>query len=281
MDRFRRAAKRIPFAVDAYRRWRDGRWKTVPPRLTPYGFLLTGHAEMMAGRFEPEETVLVQRLLGRCDRFVNIGANVGYYVCHAMVAGKPVVAVEPHRRNLDYLLTNVSANARRADVEIYPVALADAADVLSLHGAGTAASLIPGWARASTRGRQLTPVLTLDSLLEGRFAGEQLLVLIDVEGVEDRVLAGAPGVLARSPRPIFLVEISFGEHLERPNPKLLATFEHFWSRGYVTCTATADPQAVSRAEIAAMAEGAANIFGTQNFLFFDPELDIVSVVRRP
>lgn len=48
---------------------------------------------MASGDFEPEETRLIQDLLQEVDTLVNIGANVGYYCCHALSLGKRVIAV--------------------------------------------------------------------------------------------------------------------------------------------------------------------------------------------
>jgi FkbM family methyltransferase len=273
LDGMKSVARRLPFVTKTWRDWKLARYRKVDPQPTPYGFRLTGHAEMMAGRFEPAETVLVRSLLAGCDRFVNIGANIGYYVCHAIAAGLPVLAVEPLYANLEYLLRNVRANPTDREVEVIPVALSDRVGVVELFGTGTAASLLPGWAAAPDAPSQLAPVTTLDHLLEGRFGAERLLFLIDVEGVEKQVLDGAARTLARTPAPVFMIEISFGEHQGGHNPHLLDTFERFWAMDYRAQTADMARRPVDRETIERIAAGGRNDLKTQNFLFVREPID--------
>ena len=77
---------------------------------------------MAAGTLEPEETALVRKLLQEVDVLVNVGANVGYYCCHALSLGKPVIAVEPIAGNLHYLLANIRNNGWTAYAEVFPMA---------------------------------------------------------------------------------------------------------------------------------------------------------------
>jgi hypothetical protein len=51
-----------------------------------------GTAVRREGRFEPEETALVLALLDAAEVLVNVGANVGHYVCHARRKGLPIHA---------------------------------------------------------------------------------------------------------------------------------------------------------------------------------------------
>src|SRR5262245_55444359 len=51
--------------------------------MTPYGFRLAGNAAMRSGAFESEEITIVSRLLTQHDRFVDCGANIGFYSCLA------------------------------------------------------------------------------------------------------------------------------------------------------------------------------------------------------
>jgi len=105
-----------------------------PPRVTQWGFKLAGHAAMAAGTFEPEETRLVRDLLQDVDILVNVGANIGYYCCHALSLGKPVIAVEPIARNLHYLLQNLRINGWAEQAEVFPVALGSASGILEMWG---------------------------------------------------------------------------------------------------------------------------------------------------
>lgn len=85
---------------------------------------------MADGNFEPDVTKVVRRLLADEDVLV----NVGYYCCHALSMGKPVIAVEPNTRNLHYLLKNIQNNGWAKLAEVFPVAMGSGADILKIWG---------------------------------------------------------------------------------------------------------------------------------------------------
>lgn len=261
---------RFPQIAHKYRTWRDNRYENKWPAMTPFGFMLTGHADMMDGSFEPVETDVIQCLLANTDVFINVGANVGYYVLHALKAGVYTVAMEPLRSNANYLMRNICANNWESLVEVLPIAISDRPGVVELFGAGTGASLIPGWAGAPTTGGQLTPANTIDNILGVRFAGRRCLVLMDVEGFEDMALAGAGCFLTQDPKPTWVVEICIHEHLGILNPHLVSTFSRFWRTGYEAWTCTETPRKVSAEEVNAVAETNLNTLGTHNFIFCAP-----------
>ncbi|MFO1422288.1 MAG: hypothetical protein U1F70_01345 [Candidatus Competibacteraceae bacterium] len=100
----RSVVERFPLFALFLRALRDQLDQRQPPKITPWRFILAGHEGMASGEFEPLETRLVRDLLGEVDLLVNVGANIGYYCCHALSLGKPVIAMEPIARNLRYLL---------------------------------------------------------------------------------------------------------------------------------------------------------------------------------
>lgn len=239
-----------------------------PPVQTPLGFKMAGMAAMETGEFEADETRQVSALLRKATVFVNVGANTGYYVCLAREAGARVVAVEPLDQNVQLLQRNVLANGWN-DVEIIPMGLGDRVAVLKLYGGGTAASLVEGWAGASREHYRLVPVTTLDNVLADRFDGEQLLILIDVEGFELNVLRGAVRQFARRPAPLWFIEICFDEHQPQGatiNPNVLETFEVFWRHGYRAEKAGAESGPVSELDVRAWARGS-ELPQTHNFIF--------------
>lgn len=226
LDRF------APRPAQLYRIIRDEiTTRRTPVTRMPEGFLAVGDPSMRAGRFEPRERRLVPQLLQNADVFVDIGANIGYYSCIARVLGKRVVAIEPVPTNYNLLLRAIDANGWD-DVEVWPVAVADRTGTTTIYGANTAASLVPEWAGTSNVYHQTIPVTTLDTILENRFGGERMVVKMDVEGAEYRALLGARSVLARTPKPIWLVEATIATHHSADAGGFRGTFELFWNNGY-------------------------------------------------
>lgn len=271
MSSWKRYARAFaPQVVRVVETIRDDRQASRTPRPTPDGFKLAGSAAMENGAFEREETAILRELMKAADVFVNVGANVGYYCCHALQLGLYTVAVEPLPVNVRLLLSNIRANDWGSAAEIHPVALADSNGVLEMFGSGTGASLIAGWANNSGNGGVLVPVMRLDDLLGSRFVDERMLIVVDVEGVEDSMLAGATATLARESRPTWMVEINIDEHQPgdlRINPKLMSTFERFWALGYKAWTCTRPCRLVEAQELRAIVDTGRSTLGTHNFIF--------------
>jgi FkbM family methyltransferase len=228
---------------------------------------------MRTGKFEVEETEIISKLLPHADLFVDIGANLGYYTCLALQAGKPVVAFEPQQQNLQCLFKNLIANGWEGKAEVFPLALSDCPGLLTLYGAsGPSASLIKNWAGYSSSFKKVVPVSTLDNVLAGRFSGQRLFIKMDVEGAEFHVLKGALGTLKISPKPVWLLEICLQEfHPEGKNPDFQEIFRLFWDNGYQAFTATADPELVSSQEVASWVEKGHAESGTFNYVFVETE----------
>ena len=257
--------------------WGTRVWTYTTEVVTPQGFKLTSgfhpaYQLMRTGRFEVDETALLTRMLTRADRFIDIGANLGYYTCLALQQGKPVVAFEPQTQNLQCLYRNLLANGWLQGAEVVPVALSDRVGLLELYGAsGPSASLIKNWAGYSSRYRQMVPVSTLDNILGGRFSGQRLLLKIDVEGAEHAVLKGARATLARDPKPTWLVEICLQEfHPEGFNPDFRDIFQLFWEHGYEAYAVAATLQRVTPEDVERWWITRKTDYGTFNYLFASP-----------
>lgn len=258
--------------------WGTKVWTRTHEVMTPLGFKLTSglhpaYAMMRSGTFEPDETAVITKLLSTVDVFVDIGANLGYYTCLALQKGRPVVAFEPQQQNLQCLFKNLEANGWDEKAEIFPVALSERPGLLTLYGAsGPSASLIRSWAGYSDRFEKKVPVSTLDNVLSGRFAGKRLLVKMDVEGAEYNVLKGATEILARQPKPLWLLEIALEEfHPEGRNPHYEQIFQLFWDHGYQAYTAAKDPQLVTQLDVATWVANGHASSGTFNYLFAESE----------
>ncbi len=261
--------RNVPIAAYLYHRLRDMLLLGAPMSGTPYGFRMAGNAAVRAGAFEPEEVALVRSLLAECAALIDVGANIGLYSCLARSVGRRAVAIEPHPGNLRLLRANFAANGWR-DTEIVAKGLAAAPGSAELLGANTGASLVPGWATLSRRTllRQTIELTTLDALLEGRFAGERLLIKVDIEGSEFAMLRGAARTLERDPAPAWMVEICLTENFpDRVNPDYVATFDAFFSRGYAARTANGEARPVTRADVERWARQGRAESGSYNYLF--------------
>lgn len=261
---------RVPWVARAFRGVRDWWAVTGTPVMTPMGFRFYGISSMMDGSFEAEETATIRALLQRSDLFVNVGANVGYYCCHACQIGTPVIAFEPIPLNREALARNLAANGWTSRVDIRPLAVSDRAGEATIYGSRLGASLIPGWAGTPEHYSTTVTLSTLDAEIGARVAGQRVLILVDIEGAELRMLQGASQVLASSPRPAWIIEIAVSEHQPagtRINPHLAATFEVFWALGYEARTADRARRLVTRDEVAAVAATGRDTFGCHNFLF--------------
>lgn len=246
---------------------------TTRLRETPLGFSLIGshsihHRAMQAGTFEQVETGLLNSCLGQADVFVDVGANIGFYTCVARGRGLHVVAIEPMVTNLRLLYANLEAN-HWSDVEVFPLGLADVAGVATLYGASsTGASLIGQWARANPRVSRKIALSTMDIVVGERFAGRRVVIKVDVEGAEYRVLKGATTVLKSRPAPVWMVEICLDDfHPSGLNPDYLATFELFWAHGYRAWTADGRNAPVLRGEVLRWAARGRSDSGTINYMF--------------
>ena len=258
-----------PDLAEALRLVRDGRArrKTAFVR-TPDGFLFACDPAVGMTFEDAGESAVLRAALAGCDVFVDVGANVGFQSCLARSQGKHVVAVEPLAQNLDYLYANLQANGW-TDVEVFPLGMADRPAIATLHGRGALASLVDGWGHLRDPWTRPIPLSTLDLLLGGRFAGERLLIKVDVEGAEAAVLAGAEETLARAPAPVWMMEVCLDEHHPGGvNPDFARVFDAFRRHGYRAETLEGgETRLVERADVERWARERKRVFGSVNYLF--------------
>jgi len=270
INRFKKAF-RDTFIVQLYKKIKEEiKFKKRQYRNIPAGFLFYGNALMEQGNFEITETNLFSELFKEADIFIDIGANIGYFTCLACSSGLKVFAFEPSLKNLPYLYENIRQNQWQKQVEVFPIGLSDKPDLLEIYGEGTGASLISGWAGASTASFQIIPVNSLNSVVGGRLGLNRVVVKIDIEGAEYQALCGADKILDLNPKPIWLVEITFEEHRHGSrNPKFKETFELFWSRGYKAYSVGKPALEVSKEMVEDFLTGRSPYKLEANYLFAD------------
>nr|WP_321404162.1 FkbM family methyltransferase [uncultured Desulfobacter sp.] len=262
--------EKFPKIAQLARNIRELQDRGQPARVTPWGFKLAGHEDMANGLFEPEETNTVRSLLAEVDVLVNVGANVGYYCCHALSMGKEVIAVEPMDRNIHYLLQNIKLNGWEEMAEVFPVALGSEASIMNMWGGGTGASLIKGWANIPENYMTQVPVLTLDRILGETLQDRKALILVDVEGAEYMMLKGAKRVLENSPRPIWMIEITSTENQPvraMQNPHFIETFDIFFELDYGVFTVESKARELTRRDLEKKLQGRWGAEKNYNYVF--------------
>lgn len=270
-------------ALDQFRSWRMKRHLAVGPRETTFGFQFYGPMFMADGSYEPHETRVVSKLLETSASFLNVGANLGYYCCLAMHKGVRSVALEPDPGNAQYLLRNLAENGWTEDCQVFLGAAGEESGVAELYGSGMGASLDADWAGRHQPASLLVPRYRLDDLLNPTRFSHPLLILIDVEGAELSVLRGMDSYLDFAPAPIWIVEISLGEHPvvdENKERRCRATFDTFFSRGYECFVISDHLHPLSRNSLAIELTRARPFGPARNFLFSKDMRPLENLVSR-
>jgi FkbM family methyltransferase len=254
-----------------YRCLRDiaGRRQSIPTR---FGFTLSGDPAMANENWESSEIAFFLEMLQSHEVVIDVGANVGLYTCLAASHRKRVLAIEPLRRNQDYLYRNLWEN-RFLDVEVLPMGLSGKIGLGRIYGFGGIASFVPGWAQAQESRFSVVPVTTLDTLAATRFQGGKVLIKLDVEGFELEVLSGAAATLMLAPKPTWLIEVLLRDKVipgGGMNARFYEIFDLFWKKGYSCAMANGRrspvlPSDVMRWTAIGQVDG-----DTTNFIFMEP-----------
>jgi FkbM family methyltransferase len=264
---------RFPGLAVGYRRLRDDAYyRRMRAEPTVFGFRMYGADGMDVNRSASGEVEVFTNLLAGCVAAVDVGANVGFFALLAARAGKPVVAVEPLPSNVQALLKNLELNGAEG-VEVFVAALSDRPGVVSLRGGRQGGSLVEGWGGSGSTSlyRNLVPANTLDNLVAGRYSGQRLLVKMDVEGHEYTALQGASATLARTPRPVWILEHVLTENFPPAgNPHFADLFRLFWDHGYAAEAVEVPGRPVTPEDVASwIATGSTG--GRLNYVFRAPD----------
>ena len=161
---------------------------------------------------ERHEIALLRKLLAPGDVFWDIGANIGFYTLTASTLVGPeglVVAFEPGPQAWRALMANLHLN-HRTNIIPFKLAVTDAYGWVTLYSrpeiADGGASLIPPPDPSSRA--DLCPAVNLDGFYKDFGGAPPTFIKLDVEGAEDRVLAGSRRLLAGPDPPLLLIEMN-------------------------------------------------------------------------
>ena len=156
---------------------------------------------------EPEFAAL-DKILRRSDVFIDVGANSGIYTLKgARIVGNDgvVLSLEPNPDLLTVLKRNTGRN-RLNNVRLRGLAAAEECrefPFFEIDNKPNSFSLVsPGDGTATSS----VLAVDLDSLVRWEGIGRVDVIKIDAEGVEDRVLAGAKGII-REYQPVIIAEV--------------------------------------------------------------------------
>ena len=164
------------------------------------------------GVWEPAITAFIRGILAPGDKFVDIGANIGYYTCLAARLVGPsgaVYAIEASSSTYELLLENLNLNELE-NVRTYNNAIFDKEETLRLFknkesniGRTNILKELPGGSVEEVDALPLHQLIDLETLFKVR------LVKIDVEGAEWFVMKGISSHLKHfSPSTEWLVEVN-------------------------------------------------------------------------
>ncbi|WP_421852837.1 FkbM family methyltransferase [Oricola sp.] len=168
------------------------------------------------GKWQPSLTGFLERELRRCDHFVDVGANCGYFSllgAKRVGWGGAVVAFEPQKRFAKLAQRSFDANFYNHAV-LLQHALGEAEGECELRSFGTnlgATSLITGLGGESTG--ETARVRTLDDAIEdaSRTLGKPLtptVMKVDIEGYEPHMWRGMRKTLAAPELRLIVIEYS-------------------------------------------------------------------------
>lgn len=179
-----------------------------------YPKVLNSAVPFYYGTHDPNELVLLERVVKSGQVFVDVGANMGLYSLFASrLVGETgtVLAVEPSAREYQRLLDHIALN-RAHNIRARRVALAEREGTTHLLVATEEDSGLNSLGPFGLEGTHLerveeVPTKRLDTLVAEEGLPRVDVIKIDVEGAEMRVLQGAQHTL-QTFRPLLIVELS-------------------------------------------------------------------------
>jgi FkbM family methyltransferase len=176
----------------------------LPPDDTGFSQVLD-----MGDIFEPEMVGAFERAVAPGMTVLDVGANVGYYTLLASrlvgESGK-VLAFEPERTNLSFLLRNIAGNSC-SNVLVCPYAVSSGAGTAVLHltrPSRSGHSLVVRHKEREAGGEQTIATVGLDDFLPREFIPD--VVKMDIEGAEPLALKGMTRILSDPKLKVVFIE---------------------------------------------------------------------------
>ncbi len=170
------------------------------------------------GDDQPERLLLevVRHFAVSGASFIDIGANIGMVTVEAGRAIRPgqrVLAFEPEPGMFQVLRANCELNGARAELHSFALGSEECEAELFVSTTGNQGNHSL-FSRPGTKSPERCRVATLDTTLDRDFVPSMVLLKIDVEGAEPRVLHGGRSWLGQREELAILIEVCPG-NLER------------------------------------------------------------------
>jgi FkbM family methyltransferase len=169
------------------------------------GFKFIGPSNMLNGDFEKEEFDFFSKAISECDIFINVGANIGFYVCAAISQNKKVLAFEPDKNNFELLMKNIELNDKHSNCLAFNLGVGDKWETLKIYHASTGSSFLEGWANNSSLFYNKANVIRIDDFSFENY--KKVFFLVDVEGFESYVVEGAMNTISSLTPQMWMIEI--------------------------------------------------------------------------
>lgn len=148
----------------------------------------------------------LRRLVPPDSVILDVGANFGYYsltIAHALKSHCQIHAIEPNPSNFDRLQRHIKLNGFEGSIQPYCFGVSDHPETVNMSQPADNSGHTAVAANGEIRGVALT---TLDDFCETRGLNRLDVLVLDVEGLEERALRGAARTIARC-RPLIFVEL--------------------------------------------------------------------------
>lgn len=159
-------------------------------------------------QYEPELTLLLQAMKDEDYCFIDCGANLGFWSCHAasnQFGQKKVLSVEPLNSNYQLLLQHAEKNELLLNTFKNAISDTNGENVpLFKPGGHASVSLVSQASGGNDNAEEIVSTITIDSMLDAELnTTDNFLLKLDVEGVEVKALQGASRLLEKQPLIIY------------------------------------------------------------------------------